>query len=223
MNNDSANENISNLVVSDLFGTFKHCEPSFGLIPFFKNGISAENEVPACFNGVIKADYFFQIIPAAQHGKPCLFIVLTHACGTYSTLIIIPSLVISDLPGIMPPAHNNKTWIKVAEHYAAIVNGSLLLSLDGNETEIFYRSRNSVNLFYVTAHKKLPLSDIKSISKVFASQGFQGFHIYWINWQTAVSELEASLNRSQENTLDEESSRITKTIYYLKLLLPLYF
>jgi hypothetical protein len=221
MNISSANENIGNLVISDLFGTFKHCEPSFGLIPFFKNGISAENEFPACFNGVIKADYFFQITDV-QHGMPCLFILLTHAGGACSTLIVIPNLELFNLPEIIPATktHDNPKWVKLAEHYNAVVNGTLLLSLDGNENEKFYRSRNCVNLFYVTTHKKLPLNDIKTIFKEFDTLGFPGLRIYWINWQTAISELESTLNRGQGKTLFQEANRITKTVYYLKLLLP---
>ncbi|MGC9976201.1 MAG: hypothetical protein ABSB94_05050 [Syntrophorhabdales bacterium] len=207
-------ESREDLLTSDVFGTFKYCDPTDGLIPFLGRAISfSSQKAPVLSRATKSAKYFFW--PKSTTGlEPDLIIILTEDNGRK----IACNIEAKYLSG----KHNRDDDSPNAEQPDRIPGDQLYAQYkvlkDKAYKDELQRELQGVEqnyLFYVTAHYVPPCVDIKETMRCAKEKGDEEAveNFFWLNWAKADSVCRAGVDEGTISTsalLFEDLSRLLR-------------
>ena len=190
-------ESMEDLLTSDVFGTFKYCNPHEGLIPFLEHGVTFDgSKADLTFLKDVKAaEYFFW--PRSKSGREPDLIVILKLQNKENVAINIEAKYFSGKHNIevddtteydkesVDESEENKYHAgdQLIDQFLALRNNYYY---NGNLQKGIYDALKSCKkfyLFYITSHYILPDEDVQETRVKDKCDDVKYF--YWLNWAHA--------------------------------------
>jgi len=165
-------ENLEDLLTSNVFGTFKYLAPELGLIPFFQQARDLDgNPINSDLSQLSGVEYLFWHFLQEEDcypAEPDLLIVLDHLDGR-KTVILVEAKLYSDKSSVA--GDSPKPYDQLAREY------------DNLERWANKRGITEKFLIYCTADVIPPWDAIRQSIEEFRSKRGQDCNIYWLTWR----------------------------------------
>jgi hypothetical protein len=174
-------ESMEDLLTSDVFGTFKYCNPQEGLVPFLEHAVTFDG------SKADSAEYFFW--PRSKSGREPDVIIILKFQKRGNVAINIEAKYLSGKHNVEVDDTENINMDKFEKQY--LVGDQLVdqfLALKGKLyiQKSIYESLKSCEmfyLFYVTSHYIIPDQDVQETKNNDKYGDIK--HFYWLNWSQA--------------------------------------
>lgn len=181
-------ESREDLLTSDVFGTFKYCDPNDGLIPFLRHATSFRSQKTPVLPDRVKSAMYFFWPKSTELLEPDLIIILTDengrkiACNIEAKYLSVKHNRGDDSPNAEQPEgiSGDQLYGQYEVLKDRAYTGDLLYELQRVEQNC---------LFYVTAHYVPPWTDIKETMECAEKKGSQEAveNFFWLSWAKADS------------------------------------
>jgi len=199
-------ENLEDILTSNVFGSLKYLPVQEGLLPFLGNAMSIDGDCLAGnFTNVINADYQFWkwlSMPGCEGCEPDVLIVLRHSDG-FKSLVLVEAKYRS---GKSSEADEESIEEETPPKDQLAKEWHNLLALAE-------KIEAKPSLVYVTADFAIPRKDILDSQKELERKGLAPAEIYWLSWRDLKRAMKESTHPIVFDLIDLITNRYQLTTF----------